>query len=420
MSSSALVGLRRGLVALASWVVALSFGCGGADSGSGDARDAASSSHRRMVAALAEIAERTPDENKYLGDKLLRDIRAAIAAHDPAQGPRSLWELEYKAGIIALRLGDERPGLEHLERAIALLPRTIGEISQQQAVESIFETGVAYLRLGESENCCARASAASCILPIQGEAVHTREEGSTKAIAYFTKVIESTTEGVPEHDHAIWLLNVAYMTLGRYPEGVPERYRISPDAFRAKIPFPRFENVAAVAGVNTFNLSGGAILDDFDGDGDPDLLTSTWNTRGQIRYFRNDGDGRFTDRTEAAGSSGILGGLNLVQADHDNDGDLDLLVLRGAWLGRGGRHPNSLLEGRGDGTFEDVTFDAGLGHVHFPTQTAAWADYDLDGDLDLYIGNETTPELDAPCQLFRNRGDGTFEDIAESAGVTKR
>ena len=92
-------------------------------------------------------------------------------------------------------------------------------------------------------------------------------------------------------------------------------------------------------------------------------------------------------------------------------------MLRGAWLREHGQHPNSLLRNDGDGTFTDVTFDAGLGQVHYPTQTASWGDYDNDGDLDLYIGNESLAALVAPNQLFRNNGNGTFTDVAASAGV---
>ncbi len=93
-------------------------------------------------------------------------------------------------------------------------------------------------------------------------------------------------------------------------------------------------------------------------------------------------------------------------------------MLRGAWLFEHGRHPNSLVRNRGDGTFVDVTFAAGLGEVHWPTQTGAFADYDLDGDLDLYLGNESSDRLPCPSQLFRNNGDGTFTDVAATAGVT--
>ena len=76
-----------------------------------------------------------------------------------------------------------------------------------------------------------------------------------------------------------------------------------------------------------------------------------------------------------------------------------------------------MLHNNGDGTFTDVAYPAGLCDVTYPTQAAAWADHDNDGDLDLYLANESTPRITAPSQLFRNEGDGTFVDVAEKAGV---
>ncbi len=103
-----------------------------------------------------------------------------------------------------------------------------------------------------------------------------------------------------------------------------------------------------------------------------------------------------------------------------------MLVLRGAWRTRTGRRPNSLLRNLGAGEdgvvrFEDVTEEAGLLSFH-PTQAAAWGDYDGDGWLDLYIGNESLPRHPNPCQLYRNAGAGaggkvTFTELAAEAGV---
>ncbi len=169
--------------------------------------------------------------------------------------------------------------------------------------------------------------------------------------------------------------------------------------------------------MGTFNLCGSSVVDDFNGDGYLDIFTSTFDTAGQPHLFLNDGRGGFEDHTQAAGLKGLYGGLDAVQADYDNDGDVDILVLRGSWLEKGGHHPNSLLANDGHGHFTDVTFDAGLADVNFPTHSAAWADYDNDGDLDLYVGNETSKQVRAPSQLFRNNGDGTFTDVAAAAGV---
>ena len=274
------------------------------------------------------------------------------------------------------------------------------------------------MRVGETQNCCNRFTPESCVLPIRGQGIHTEKGASKQAIEYFTEVLAGSPKNSLLHLGSRWLLNIAYMTIGAHPDAVPEAYRINPQAFESGEPFPRFVNIAPRLGLDTFSLSGGAIADDFDNDGYLDLVVSTWDTAGQIRFFRNEQNGTFSDRTEVAGLAGITGGLNLVQADYNNDGNVDVLVLRGAWLVQWGKHPNSLLRNNGDGTFTDVTFDAGLAKVHYPTQTASWADYDNDGDLDLYVGNEALLGLPAPGQLFRNNGDGTFMDVAPQAGVT--
>ena len=231
---------------------------------------------------------------------------------------------------------------------------------------------------------------------------------------------------------ARWLLNLAHMTLGDHPAAVEAEHRIPLSIFGSEAEFPRFVNVAPELGVDSFNLSGGAVVDDFDGDLDLDIFATTFDPAGSPRLFLNDGRGRFTDASVAAGLEGLYGGLNVVHGDVDNDGDLDLFVLRGAWFGPHGRHPNSLLlnesADRGESgppTFRDVTFLAGLGEVHYPTQTAAWADFDNDGDLDLFVGNEHSPAVDAPSQLFRNEGPGAngvvrFRDVAAEAGIVLR
>jgi len=137
-----------------------------------------------------------------------------------------------------------------------------------------------------------------------------------------------------------------------------------------------------------------------------------------LRLFRNRGDGQFEERTVEAGLTGITGGLNMVQTDYNNDGRPDLHVIRGAWLGELGRLPDSLLKNNGDGTFADVTEEAGLLSFH-PKLSAAWFDANKDGWLDLFLGCETQPGKGRthPCQLFLNQGNGTFVESAAAAGV---
>ncbi len=376
------------------------------------------SGHQKMVALLREIRHRASDEHPYLGDRASRTLKADLAAL-PADAPAARrWRLHGRLATSELNLGREQSAILHFSKAYDLLPHVRDALSPDEANRFIFERGVAYMRVGETQNCCNRFTPESCVLPIRGQGIHTEKGASKQAIEYFTEVLAESPPNSRLHLGARWLLNIAYMTIGAHPDGVPAAYRISPKAFESDEPFPRFINIAPRVGLDTFSLSGGAVADDFDNDGYLDLVVSTWDTAGQIRFFRNQGNGMFSDRTEAAGLAGITGGLNLVQADYNNDGNVDFLVLRGAWLVQWGKHPNSLLRNNGDGTFTDVTFEAGLGKVHYPTQTASWADYDNDGDLDLYVGNEALLGLPAPSQLFRNNGDGTFTDVARQAGVT--
>lgn len=264
--------------------------------------------------------------------------------------------------------------------------------------------GIAQMRRGEDENCVENHHARSCIFPVSAEGRHRLTAGSQAAVSHFLEYLERR----PADTEVKWLLNIAYMTLGQYPEGVPQKYLIPPATFNSAEDIGRFEDVAPAAGLDVFGQAGGAIMDDFDKDGFLDVVVSTLNPCESLRLFNN-GGGTFSERSGQAGLSQQLGGLNLNHVDYDNDGWLDIYVMRGGW---DVPMRNSLLRNNGDGTFIDVTERANLAKPATATQTAAWADFDVDGHIDLFVGNEN-----APCQLFRNRGNGTFEDVAHRAGV---
>ncbi len=371
--------------------------------------------HARMLELLRDIAKRSPDESLYLGSKIARDLRSQLAKLDEHASPIARWSLHNNLGYEELKLGNVRAAIEHHERAYALLPKV--NVGAAEANRTRLLLAIDYLRLGEVENCIALYGPDSCLLPLRGGGLHTNVEGSTQAIRYFREVMRHAPRGHADYLTAHWLLSIAHMTLGRTQDELPENERLRPRAFESDIDFPRFYNESVWMGLATVNLSGGAVIDDFDGDGYLDIVTSTFDPNGPMTYAHNNGNGTFEDRTSEAGLDGLLGGLNLEHADYDNDGDLDILVMRGAWLGEFGKQPVSLLRNNGKGHFVDVTFESGLGKHMSPTQAAGWADYDNDGDLDLYIGNETTGAVMAPCELFRNNGDGTFTDVALTAGV---
>jgi hypothetical protein len=211
------------------------------------------------------------------------------------------------------------------------------------------------------------------------------------------------------------MLNLAYMTLGQYPEKVPPQYLIPGMEGDTTVRVNPFIDIAADLQIDVTDQAGGSITDDFDNDGYLDLVTSSWSLYEPMHYFHNNANGTFTNLSVASGLSKFTGGLNLVQADYNNDGYLDILVLRGAWKLNFGHEPPSLLRNNGDGTFTDVTIEAGLFSKH-PTQAATWNDFNNDGWLDLYIGNEAAQTLNYPSQLYMNNGDGTFREVAKEAG----
>jgi hypothetical protein len=374
------------------------------------------SSHERMLAKLRETQVWSAEENQFLGERRARELRSAVS-NAISQPDVERCRLLSQLGEAELRLGREAAAIDAYTESYSLLRKLEGQIPPREAVEMLFEMGIAYMRVGETQNCCARNSPDACIVPIRGDGIHQNKKGSEQAIQYFTVVLRSVPSQSRMHYQARWLLNIAYMTLDRYPADVPAEFLIPPSAFESEEEFPRFVNIAEELGLATFSLSGGVIADDFDNDGFLDLMVSCFDMSGQLQFFQNNQDGTFKDRTAVAGLTGLFGGLNIVQTDYNEDGHTDIFVLRGAWMPPGG-HPNSLIRNNGDGTFTDVSYDVGLGQDELPTQTGSWADYDRDGDLDVYIGNEASRGHPLDCQLFRNNGNETFTNVAEEAGVT--
>jgi enediyne biosynthesis protein E4 len=182
----------------------------------------------------------------------------------------------------------------------------------------------------------------------------------------------------------------------------------------------------------------GVAFIDYDNDGWPDIFLVNgmdWpghvQRHSRLKLYHNNQDGTFTDVTDMAGLDVELFGMGVAVGDYDNDGFDDLFVTA---YGQG-----HLFHNNGNGTFRDVTQKAGLlGPKEFST-SAAWVDYDKDGNLDLVVGKyvQWTPETDLYCtldgksksyctpesykgtsvRLWHNRGNGTFEDVTQKAGL---
>ena len=267
--------------------------------------------------------------------------------------------------------------------------------------------GIAYMHRGEMANGVYHAPGDRCLLSPTGIPAFAQTADFEKAIEHFSRYLAQE----PDELEVRWLMNLAYMAAGGYPRRVPPAQLIPLSALAPDGDVGRFVDVAARSGLRSVASAGGVIVDDFDNDGHLDVVTSSMDVCAPMRFFRGRGDGTFTDRALAAGLGDQFGGLNISQADYNNDGHLDILVMRGGWELPQRR---SLLRNNGDGTFTDVTVASGLAAPPTASQASVWVDVDNDGFLDLFVGNES-----APAQLFRNRGDGTFQDVARAAGVAR-
>jgi hypothetical protein len=191
-----------------------------------------------------------------------------------------------------------------------------------------------------------------------------------------------------------------------------------------------FEDVSASAGLVHRAYGVGACAADVDNDGRTDVYVTS--VGGNVLY-RNQGDGRFADVTAGAGVAGDAFSASCAFADVDRDGDVDLYVVNyvdaridnAVFCGDAGKglriycHPltfdplqDVLYRNEGDGTFTDVTVEAGIAPHRGNGLGAVFGDYDDDGWVDLFVANDNTPNF-----LFHNDGDGTFSEVALLSGV---
>lgn len=377
-----------------------------------------SSRNRDIAAEFAGIAERLErSTNAFLGRGQVAPLEAAIADPRLPFPRRAASRLQLSHHF--LRWGM----LAEAEATLEPLLDPDARIPDHYRADVLFAAALVQLRAAERANCIERPHRQCCIFPLAGGGIHAVKEPVREARGNLQTLLALQ----PDRLDAQWLLNIAVMAAGDDPVNVPSQFRLPPESVApVEGDTEHWPDVSGALGLDAFDLCGGVIVADFDADGFLDIVTCTSDPSGSMKFFRNDGHGSFADAAPGSGLDVQKGGLNCLGADWDNDGDTDILVLRGAWLGMDGRIRNSLLRNNGrqpDGsvTFTDITLRSGLGDRRYPSQTAVWGDFDNDGDLDLFVGNESRvavdPSEDFPCQLFRNNGDGTFSDVATVAGV---
>ncbi|MEO5943208.1 MAG: CRTAC1 family protein [Ferruginibacter sp.] len=313
-----------------------------------------------------------------------------------------------KKGNALLQLGEEQKAIDVFQYLLTKIPE--GDMVKRQPI--LKDLAITYIRLGERMNCINMHNAESCVFPISQNAMHHDKTASESSIEIYKSLLLDN----PGDLESRWLMNIAYMTVGGYPQQVPPQFLLKVNNDDSMHMVKPFTDVAANLGLNFKCQAGGSIVDDFNNDGYPDIVISSWSLDEPMHYYRNNGNGTFTDLSDSSGLGYLTGGLNMVQTDYNNDGFKDIFVTRGGWKGKFGETPNSLLRNNGNGTFTDVTKESGLLSFH-PTQTATWADFNNDGWLDLFIGNEEQPggKTNA-CELYINNKNGTFTDVAAKAG----
>ena len=418
------------LALLISWIVVTSCGCIDANSISKTSAqkvvpkstgnfELSFDSDLKMQSRLASVKRESAKSNPFLGEEFLRNRFQRELAELPSYASDfQKMILMNRIACGELMMGGNLAAIQQLESAInlsydaepSLRPNEVAPF-RRLVIELKTNLIRAWLRVAEAENCINCRNGEACVFPIQGGGIHSSKDGAKAAIA----LIKSRLEEDPKDLQMKWLLNLMAMSIGQFPGEVPEQFRIADNKLIAAHDFPKFQEIGSDLLVDSLDLSGGAIADDFDNDGWIDIVTSTSDASGPMRFYKNNGDGTFADRSKESNLSKMLGGINLIQADFDNDGHLDLYVMRGAWWEDQGRHPNSLLRNLGGGVFRDVTFEVGLGSPAYPSLSAGWSDFDNDGDLDLFVGTDGTRD----SQLFENK-DGKFKNIALNAGVTNQ
>jgi hypothetical protein len=215
----------------------------------------------------------------------------------------------------------------------------------------------------------------------------------------------------PSNERARYWLWLTARKMGAYPAFVPEDYRMEVTCGYEK-PVVEFKDIAPQIGLDKTSGGRGIAIFDYDNDGFLDIAIAA--AHGGCSLYHNNGDGTFTDVSIGSGIDKSVNTFALLAADYNNDGWVDLYVTRLGFYGGEGE----LLRNNGDGTFTNVTAEAGL-TLWGPAFGASWVDYDGDGFLDLFIANNLGGLFDrkTPNRLFHNNGDGTFTETTEQAGL---
>lgn len=367
--------------------------------------------HDRMIAKLDSIiddARKDPLKYFHASEFRVDFVDSLVKANPRNPQLRYYYALEYQNS-------------EELEKSILILQNLESMMFDSASLRMANEAlAVSFLRLAEVKNCFENYTPANCILPFDEEAIHQNKNYIQSSLKHLDFLLNRYSDDYKYH----WMYNLAHLANGTYLDEMDPDYLIPGMQDLEDLPedlnAPYFKDVGMIRGVGDERISGSACVEDFTGDGNLDIFTTSYGFGDEVIFYKSDGEGGFNNNTRTAGLKGIMGGLNIVCGDINNSGFVDILILRGAWLAQHGEHPNSLLRNNGDGTFTDITISSGL-YEEKPTQVAAFADINHDGYLDIFVGNESTSEWQDlfvegsdeepkayPSEVLLNNGDETF------------
>jgi hypothetical protein len=194
---------------------------------------------RRMAERLETIAREIHPENSifFCAERVVK-YRPMVEA---MQDTPTLLRVLPSFAMDLLNAGQTEEAIRTFERIEQIATNGVPALWQSHRLTVESWKALAFLRLGEQENCLSNHTTDSCLLPIQGDGVHKLQRGSRAAIGILTE----TLRDFPDDLKCRWLLNIAYMTIGEYPEKVPAQWLIPPKVFADEYEMPRFRDVAA-------------------------------------------------------------------------------------------------------------------------------------------------------------------------------
>src|SRR5687768_11494730 len=244
-----------------------------------------------MVATLENISKKVSSPyNPFASEARLKHF---LKQFQTASNLKDSITWQYLICHSLLELGEEAEAIRIGEVMLQSL-QSEGR-APQQVVKRLL--AISHLRMGERVNCIKNHTGESCIFPIRGAGIQQDTSATQTAIRYYNDILNAN----PSDLESKWLLNIAYMAIGRYPADVPEVHLIPGLNLPDSIALKPFTDVAMQKGLQVGNMAGGSVVDDFDNDGNFDIITTGWDLSEGMHYFVAAGDGTFKNMSSVSG-----------------------------------------------------------------------------------------------------------------------